>query len=106
VKDIDAREELFTPPNVFTPNDGDDINAYYAMEIRNELTGELTNILPIDNCAGQFEKVIIINRWGTQVFESTDRDFKWLGKEDAAGVYYYLIKYSNRQYKGPVSLRR
>ena len=104
VKDIDAKEEVFLPPNVFTPN-GDNRNDYYAMEIRDEVTGELVNILPIDNCAGYFERVRIFNRWGTSVFESTDRDFRWLGKDEAAGVYYYYIKYSNRDYKGSVSLR-
>ena len=104
VKDIDAKEATFIPPNVFTPN-GDDLNDYYAMSIRNEATGELTNILPPDNCAGHFERIRIYNRWGIQVFESSNRDFRWLGKEEAAGVYYYEIKYSNHEYKGTVSLR-
>lgn len=104
IKDVDTREERFIPPNVFTPN-GDNLNDYYAMEIRDEVTGELTNILPLDNCVGKFERVRIYNRWGIQVFESTDRNFKWFGKDEAAGVYYYQISYSNREYKGSVSLR-
>jgi CHU_C Type IX secretion signal domain len=104
IKDIEPKEERFTPSNVFTPNN-DGLNEYYAMELRDTQTGELTNILPFDNCEGRFEQIRIFNRWGNQVYESTDRNFKWHGKEEPAGVYYYQIKYSNREYKGAVSLR-
>jgi hypothetical protein len=63
------------------------------------------NVLPPDNCLGVFEGIQIYNRWGRRVFESSDRDFRWLGINESTGVYYYHVKYSNRDYKGTVSLR-
>jgi hypothetical protein len=104
IKDVEVIPTEFHPPNVFTPND-DDVNDYYAMEMRDENTGELKNILPPDNCVGQFERIRIFNRWGNMVYESSDRNFRWYGKDAAAGVYYYQVQYSNRTYKGAVSVR-
>ena len=66
---------------------------------------ELVNLLPPDNCVGQFQNVRIYNRWGKSVFESLDRNFRWDGGVESAGVYYYFIQYTNREYKGTVSLR-
>lgn len=91
------------PSNVFTPN-GDGINDFYSMERRNEF-GELENILPPDNCQGIFESVRIYNRWGRTVFTSTDRNFRWYGLEEAAGVYFFHVTFTNRNFKGTVSLR-
>jgi hypothetical protein len=104
---IDIRDLLVTefevdPPNVFTPN-GDSYNDYFAME--RLLDGAVVSLLPPDNCAGQFRSVRIYNRWGRTVYESTERDFRWYGGSEAAGVYYYYIEYTNREYKGTVSLR-
>ncbi len=104
VRDVPANEEAFVPPNVFTPN-GDGINDYYAMERYDLGTQSMVNILPVNNCLGVFEGISIYNRWGKQVFESADREFKWKGTNEAPGVYYYFLKYSNREYKGSVSLR-
>ncbi len=104
IKDIDGSDENFYPPNFFSPND-DGINDYYAMEIKDVETGEFLNVLPLDNCVAQFQSVRIYNRWGGQVFESADRNFKWYGKGEAAGVYYYVVKYTNKEYKGSLSIR-
>jgi hypothetical protein len=60
--------------------------------------------LPRDNCTGHFEGITIYNRWGRQVYKSTDRDFKWYADGESAGEYYYLIKYSDREYKGIISV--
>ena len=97
-------EEKFTPPNVFSPN-SDAKNAFFAMVSYNEDTGEFTNILPEDNCYGEFLSIRIYDRWGKRVFESSNRDFRWYGEDVPVGVYYYLLSYSNRNYKGIVSLR-
>jgi hypothetical protein len=102
ISDLEVQEFEADPPNVFTP-DGDDINDYFAMEIMQGNTP--VNVLPPDNCEGQFRSVRIYNRWGRSVFESTDRNFRWYGENDAVGVYYYYIAYTNREYKGTVSLR-
>ena len=104
VKDVDGSDKQFVPPNFFSPNE-DNVNDYFAMETKDPVTGEFTNILPNNNCASQFEAVRIYNRWGNEVFQSTDRDFKWYGAGESAGVYYYVIKYSAKEYKGSISLR-
>lgn len=104
IKDIEGGDNGFEPINYFTPND-DGFNDYYAMERKDKFTEEVENILPLDNCVSQFEAIRIYNRWGKEVFKSTDRNFKWFGKGEAAGVYYYLIKYSNKEYKGALSIR-
>jgi len=69
-----------------------------------EVTGELVSILPRDNCTGRFEGISIFNRWGRQVFASTDRDFKWFADGTSAGEYYYLLKYSDTEYKGIITV--
>jgi hypothetical protein len=104
IKDIEGGDNGFTPINYFSPND-DGVNDYYAMELKDPDTGDLSNILPLDNCISEFQAIRIYNRWGKEVFKSTDRNFKWFGKGEAAGVYFYLIEYSNKEYKGSLSIR-
>lgn len=102
IRDIVTQDFETDPSNVFTPN-GDSYNEYFSMEHR--VGGQLINLLPPDNCLGQFQNVRIYNRWGKSVFQSTDRNFRWDGGQEAAGVYYYFVQYTNREYKGTVSLR-
>ena len=104
VKDIDSGEESFIPPNFFSPN-GDNMNDYYAMEEIDPNTQEIKNILPFDNCASQFEGVHIYNRWGKEVYTSTDRQFKWYGQGESPGVYFYSIRFSSKEYRGSLTLR-
>lgn len=104
VKDIDGSDTEFIPPNFFSPN-GDNVNDYFAMELKNESTGEVKNILPNDNCASRFESIRIYNRWGNQVFQSNDRNFRWYGPGESAGVYFYQINFTHREYRGSLSLR-
>ncbi len=104
VRDVDGTDEFFTPINFFSPND-DGFNDYYSMDIKDKNTGELQNVLPLDNCVAQFQGVRIYNRWGNQVFESVERNFRWYAKGESAGVYYYVIKYTYKEYKGSLSIR-
>lgn len=65
--------------NVFTPNN-DGINDYFKLE-------------GLSKC-GEAE-IIIYNRWGQEIFKSSDKDFKWDGKTTngepvSEGVYFYL----------------
>ncbi len=83
----------FLPPNVFTPNEDDDLNPEFYIPN-----------LPQDNCENVFEEIIILNRWGQEVFRSTDREFRWDGQGHTNGVYYYTLIFSNKSYKGIVSL--
>lgn len=77
------------PSNVITPN-GDGLNDYFFF-----------NRPPPSACEFQeFEKIVIYNRWGREVFSSTDRDFKWYAREVPAGEYFYLIRFEKTGYKG------
>ncbi|MFT4834048.1 MAG: gliding motility-associated-like protein [Marinoscillum sp.] len=91
----------FEPANVFTPN-GDGNNDSFR----------LTNLpianqnLPPDNCEDAFQSIIILDRTGSKVYESANRDFNWAGDQKPTGVYYYLIQFERTQYKGWVQLLR
>jgi hypothetical protein len=104
VREIDGSDENFAPPNFVSPN-GDGYNDYYAMEQLVPETGELKNILPNDNCSSRFEYVRIYNRWGKEVFRSSERDFKWFPDDTSNGVYYYTIKFSAKEYRGTLTVR-
>lgn len=70
-------------PNVFTPN-GDGYNDLF---------------IPKASAIESFV-MIIYNRWGTPLFETTDYvtgwDGKLNGKEVSEGVYYWIIRYRER----------
>jgi gliding motility-associated-like protein len=74
-------------PNVFTPNDGDDVNNFYFLKKENVLLLEMT----------------IFNRWGNIMFQSSDLNAFWDGKvsgvDAADGVYFlkYVAKGYNDQ---------
>ncbi|MGV3561523.1 T9SS type B sorting domain-containing protein [Larkinella arboricola] len=93
VKDIPVDYDI-TITNVITPNE-DGKNDFFSVPN-----------LPLDNCADQFRRVDIMNRWGKAVFSSTDRNFRWDAGDYPPGQYYYLIKYTNRSYKGMVTVLR
>lgn len=65
-------------PNIFTPN-GDGQNDLFTLNIENASSLE----------------IVILNRWGNVVFESTDMNFAWNGKINnsgavcADGTYFY-----------------
>lgn len=103
IKDREIDDD-FLPPNVITPNYTDDLNSFFAMV--KLVDGNLVNILPIDNCSGRFRDIVIMNRWGREVFTSTDRDFRWYAEGQPSGVYFYQLRYTNREYKGIVSVLR
>ncbi|SMO57156.1 gliding motility-associated C-terminal domain-containing protein [Saccharicrinis carchari] len=93
-------EEIYLGiPNVFTP-DGDGINDEF---------------MAVYSSIKEF-KLIVFNRWGRKVFQTTDPGEAWDGKiggKDAAeGVYFYVVtakgynKGEERKYEGPVHLLR
>ncbi len=101
VFDDSERRDGFLPPNVFTPNN-DGIND----EFRLSGNFDINQNLPPDNCDNFFDYIVISNRAGVPVFRSDNRDFTWTGGDFPSGVYYYLIKYTNIEFKGYVQLIR
>ncbi|MEM6643902.1 MAG: gliding motility-associated C-terminal domain-containing protein [Bacteroidota bacterium] len=95
------RQDQFRPPNVFTPNN-DGKNDSFSLFNSNDINQNL----PPDNCDNIFEYIVINNRAGVPVFRSESRDFLWDGNNAEAGVYYYLIKFSNTEFKGILHLLR
>jgi OOP family OmpA-OmpF porin len=86
-------ECLSNIPNVFTPNK-DGIN----------------DLLKFDLC-NSIEKTYIYNRWGINVFETTDANHYWdgrntRGEECVDGNYYYIIETKEKIIKGFVQLIR
>lgn len=91
-------------PNVFSPN-GDRANDYFAVSIDSDM--EISSM----HCS-------IFDRWGNQVFQSRDVDFRWDGRfkntELLPGVYVYLIQVEymiqegtrSQNYTGDVTLVR
>ncbi|MHC1774790.1 MAG: gliding motility-associated C-terminal domain-containing protein [Lentimicrobium sp.] len=70
----------FNVPNAFTP-DGDGLNDVF----RPVATGDLIR---------QFS-MVIYNRWGQKVFETSDLSIGWDGEDTPAGVYSWVISYSD-----------
>jgi gliding motility-associated-like protein len=73
---------------VITPN-GDDFNDTFF--IRN---------LPSST------QVIIVNRWGKEVYKSDDYKNNWDAKDVTEGVYYYRIKAGEEVFTGWVEVLR
>ncbi|MFN3529972.1 MAG: gliding motility-associated C-terminal domain-containing protein [Bacteroidia bacterium] len=95
---------LYELPNVFTPN-GDGIN---------DLFGPLPGWRFVESI-----DIIILNRWGQEVFRTVDPQINWdgknrIGQDLESGTYYYRIKINFRTLEGTkqvdrsgvVSLRR
>lgn len=76
---------IYDLPNVFTPND-DNTNDFFTINAENAETLE----------------IVILNRWGNVVFESTDVDFKWNGQvqnsgaECVDGTYFYKFEITGK----------
>jgi hypothetical protein len=76
-------------PTLFTPN-GDEKNDGF----------ELNSILNAGSCFLHFEDLRMYNRWGQEVFQSTDPAFRFPSGPIAAGVYYYRIRFRERSWHG------
>jgi gliding motility-associated-like protein len=83
-----------TPVNLITPN-GDGLNDVF--EVRN---------IPEGNCEYFFKKVIVYNRWGSKVYESTKPDFKWDAEKISGGMYYYIIDINKKQFRGWLEVKK
>lgn len=78
-----SKAEL-TLPNVFTPNN-DGVNDFFCVR-------SSYNINELE--------IIVLNRWGQEVFNATSSEFKWNGENYtntscSDGVYFYATRYSD-----------
>ncbi len=85
--------DLFIP-NVFSPNH-DGINDVFGVEYSGNADFHLQ----------------IFNRWGQNIFESQSPLEQWAGRgsrgeELSAGVYYYVLKVGEKEFKGNVTMLR
>ena len=64
-----------TLPNIFTPN-GD---------------GDNDSFVPFEAFPGKWN-LTIFNRWGTEVFTTSNLSKGWNGEESPAGTYYWILK--------------
>lgn len=108
IKDVEDTVKKFLPANVITtyPDHCNDFFAIDGFESEPNCEGQIRQApsAPIDNCSNQFERVRIYDRWGRLVFESNDRKFRWYAQNESAGVYYYLIKYTLKEYKSSLTV--
>ncbi len=87
-------------PNVITPN-GDGINDYFVIS-------EKGSDKPI-NSYYESSDLVIFNRWGRKVFQSTNYQNNWDGGNLPDGTYFYVLKckgYKDKSvvYKGSVTI--
>lgn len=89
-------QALILPPNVFTPN----TDAFLTPDQDGNQGNNVFNIV----IKGQeMYDLVIYDRWGVKVFESTDPSKDWNGNVNntggqcSDGTYYYILKY---RYKG------
>src|SRR5690606_36588916 len=63
-------------PNLFTPN-GDGLNDRYVVK----------NLMQYSD-----RELLLLNRWGNQVYKSTNYNNDWDGGTLAEGTYYYILR--------------
>lgn len=92
---INARPQ-FKIPTLFTPN-GDGVNDTFV-------------IIGLDQY--QQNKLVIVNRWGNEVYNQTNYQNDWAGTGLNEGTYYYLLQVKNnadtewKTFKGYTTLLR
>lgn len=86
---VDYRECDLIPPNVFTPN-SDGVN----------------DLLVFDGLENfPQSQLLIYNRWGNKIYESSDYRNDWNGGGVSDGTYYYILNVSNgKNYSGFISV--
>jgi gliding motility-associated-like protein len=90
---VDCEKKEIEIVNVFTPN-GDGYNDYFVVK-------DIKNYQPV--------KLAIYNRWGDELYSSSDYQNKWdgtyKGKKLPEGTYYYVIETKDgKVYKGAVNI--
>lgn len=106
VQDVES-PDTFLPMNFVSPND-DGCNDFFSMtEFQTGPCGAADPApftLPFDDCQGTFQGIHIFNRWGKEVYTSDERTFRWAPRDLPIGVYFYSLLFTNRQYRGLVTV--
>ncbi len=92
-KDIRVQGDLKMIPNVFTPNENDQLNSTFWVE----------------DVEKGFWELRVYNRWGQQVFRGQEYKNDWEGNGLSTGVYYYQLTNmyrKSKEYKGYIQLIR
>ena len=85
-------ETVVDLPNVITPN-GDGKNDCLIF-----------SELPSGSCLDQFKDITVFNRWGKQVYYSKNKDQNWCPNSISAGYFLYIIQYTQKSYKGGLTV--
>ena len=82
---LDFDKDIYVP-NVFTPNNDGKNDTFQILN------------LPDDS------KLVITNRWGKQVYQSSKYQNDWNGGSEVDGVYYYSLTAGGKVYTGWVEI--
>jgi hypothetical protein len=112
-KDVTIRLVNLFIPNVFTPN-GDGINDTFIITENTNSGGGGERVLEYENYDVlakyyQSSKLVVFNRWGRVVYESSNYQNDWDGDNLPDGVYFYVLKchgllHDEVVYKGSVTI--
>ena len=89
---FNVQHSTFNPrsvPNVITPNN-DGVNDAFC----------IADAAGFSDCY----QLQIFNRWGSEVFKTQNPQDCWQAQNIAAGVYFYVLKIGEQQYRGQVTL--
>jgi hypothetical protein len=75
-------------PNVITPGNGDGLNQSLFIQY-----GKVKGATPLD--FGFSTSVVIYNRWGSKVYESSDYKNDWTADGLASGIYFFEVTVQN-----------
>lgn len=84
-------------PNVITVN-ADSKNDYLNLYFTKDDTYIKYN-------GEEYFSLLVIDRWGSKMYQTNDPSVGWSGSGVTEGVYYYLISLGSNEYRGWVSVR-
>lgn len=86
--DFSVPLEFVEIPNVITPNadqQNDELKAFLSIDPSFDLSGKL----------GSYQ-LDVFNRWGNNVFSSSQLENTWKEIEESSGSYFYVLQYTDR----------
>lgn len=115
-KDVIVLPIKLKVPNIFTPN-GDGYNDYFIIIESDEVEEEEGETRSRAGAGGNWKplntyyertELVVFNRWGRKVYESSNYQNDWDGGNLGDGTYFYVIKCkgfkNDHTYKGSVAI--